>query len=80
MNMVVAFGKYGTKTILGERIIEGNLAYIQQEKGDNVTVVTANGISKTMPIGELEEFINDYPMHSDIREELEILSSKVLKE
>lgn len=66
-----AFEKYGTKALTGEFIIEGNLAYIQQEKGDKVTVVTANGIRETMAIDKLEEFIKNRNMLSEIREELE---------
>lgn len=71
--------KIGTRTLTGTYIIEGNLAYIEQEEKGKVTVVTASGIRETVPINDLEKFIKTRDMHSDIREELEILVSKILK-
>ena len=69
----------GTRTILGTYIIEGNLAYIEQEEESKVIVVTMDGIRETVPINELENFIKTYDMHDDIREELGMLASKILK-
>lgn len=66
-------------TLTGTYIIEGNLAYIEQEEEGKVTVVTASGIRETVPINELETFIKTCDMHDDIREELGILVSKILK-
>lgn len=71
--------KIGTRTLMGTYIIEGNLAYIEQEEKGKVTVVTASGIGESVPINELEKFIKTHDMHDDIREELEILASKILK-
>lgn len=71
--------KIGTRTLTGTYIIEGNLAYIEQEEKGKVTVVTASGIRETVPINELEKFIKTHYMNDDIREELEILASKILK-
>ncbi len=70
--------KIGTRTLMGTYIIEGNLAYIEQEEKGKVTVVTTSGIRETVPINELEIFIKTHDMHNDIREELEILISKML--
>ena len=71
--------KIGTRTLMGTYIIEGNLAYIEQEEKGKVTVVTASGIGETVPINDLEKFIKTYDMDDDIRKELEILASKILK-
>ena len=71
--------KIGTRTLLGTYIIEGNLAYIEQEEEGKVTVVTVGGIRETIPINELEKFIKTRDMHDNIREELEILASKILE-
>jgi uncharacterized protein YuzE len=71
--------KIGTRTLMGTYIIEGNLAYIEQEEKGKVTVVTASGIRQIVPINELEKFIKTHDMHNDIREELEILASNILK-
>lgn len=71
--------KIGTRTLMGTYIIEGNLAYIEQEEKGKVIVVTASGIRETVPINELEKFIKTYDMDDDIRKELEILASKILK-
>lgn len=72
--------KVGTRTIMGTYIIEGNMAYIEQEEEGKVTVVTAEGIRETVPINELENFIKTHDtMYDDVREELEILISKILK-
>jgi hypothetical protein len=71
--------KIGTRTIMGTYIIEGNLAYIEQEEDGKVTVATAGGIRETVPINELDKFINTHDMDDDVREELEILISNILK-
>jgi hypothetical protein len=70
--------KIGTRTVCGTYIIEGNLAYIEQEEEGKVSVVTG-GIREIVPINDLDKFIKTRDMHSDIREELEILASKILK-
>lgn len=71
--------KIGTRTLMGTYIIEGNLAYIEQEEKGKVTVVTTGGIREIVPINDLEKFIKTRDMNDDIREELEILVSKILK-
>lgn len=67
----------GTKTLLGTYIIEGNLAYIEQEEEGIVAVATVSGIREVLPIGELQEFVDNRSMHDDIREELKIIISKI---
>lgn len=72
--------KIGTMTILGTYIIEGSMAYIEQEEEGKVIVVALGGIRETVPINELEKFIKTHDfIHDDIREELEMLASKILK-
>lgn len=73
------FEKIGTSTLTGTYIIEGNLAYIEQEEEGKVTVVTASGIREIVPINELDTFIKTRDMNDDIREELGILASNILK-
>ena len=69
--------KIGTRTLSGTYIIEGNLAYIEQEEKGKVTVVTTSGIREVVPIGELQEFADNCSMNDDIREELKIIISKI---
>jgi len=71
--------KIGIRTILGTYIIEGNLSYIEQEEKGKVAVVTAGGIREIVHINDLEKFIKTHDMNNDIREELGILVSKILK-
>lgn len=54
--------KIGTKTLSGTYIIEGNLAYIEQEEKGKVTVVTTSGIREVVLIGELQEFVDNHSM------------------
>lgn len=72
--------KIGTKGILGTYIVEGNLSYIEQEEEGKVTVATIEGIRETVPIGELDKFITTHDICDEVREELEILISTILKE
>lgn len=69
--------KVGNRSVLGTYIMDGNLAYIEQEEEGKVTVVTANGISEVVPIEELKEFVNNRRMPDDIREELKAIISKI---
>ena len=71
--------KIGTRSLTGTYIIEGNLAYIEQEEKGKVVVVTVGGIREIVPINGLDKFIKTRDMNNDIREELEILASKILK-
>lgn len=72
--------KIGTRTVFGAYILEGNLAYIEQEEEGKVTVVTIGGIREVVPITELDKFIKNHDMNDDIREELEILVSKIVQQ
>ena len=69
--------KIGTKTLSGTYIIEGNLAYIEQEEKGKVTVITTSGIKEVISIGELQDFVDHRSMHDDIREELKMIISKI---
>ncbi len=71
--------KIGTRTLTGTYIIEGNLAYIEQEEKGKVAVIAASGIREIVPIDELDTFIKTHGMNDDIREELKILTSNILK-
>ena len=71
--------KIGTRTVLGTYIIEGSLAYVEQEEEGKVTVVTINGIRDIVPINDLEKFIKTRNMPDEIREELEGLVSLIFK-
>jgi tellurite resistance-related uncharacterized protein len=71
--------KIGVRSILGTYIVEGNLAYIEQEEEGKVTVATMEGIRETVPISELDKFISAHDMDDDVREELKILISNILK-
>lgn len=72
--------RIGAKSIMGTYIVEGNLAYIEQEEEGKVTVATIEGIRETVPISELDKFINTHDMGDEVREELEILISTILKD
>lgn len=71
--------KIGTKTPSGTYILEGNLAYIEQEEEGKVKVATISGITEVVPIGKLQEFMDNHNMDDEIREELQELISHIPK-
>ncbi len=69
--------KIGTKTPSGSYIMEGNLAYIEQEEEGKVKVVAMGGINEVVPISELQKFVDNRNMDDDIREELNTIISQI---
>ncbi len=61
-------------------IIEGNLSYMEIEDGNRVRVVTIDGLCETMDIGGLKNLVESHNFDKDVKEELEILISKVSSE